>query len=152
MADNETTEKKVEYISVETSLFPDFDGERIDRAFRIKKRLESLTFGLPVPRNEEEAKQYYGCELATLIEKGVKQMSYDKDSGIRKMLKDKPDASIESLTEQLQKDLPTLPSKKERKQVAKKEQALGRQVKDIAEKLNLTTEEVIKRLQSMPTA
>lgn len=151
MTDTEKKDK-VEYTPVQTSLFPDFEGERIDRSFRVKPRLESLIFELPVPKTEEEAQKYYGCDLGTLIEKGAKQMSYDKDSGIRKLLAEDPNVSIEAITEKFMADLPTLPSKKERKAVAKKQQAVGSEVEKIAAELNMTTAEVIAKMRTLKSA
>jgi len=150
MSDEQKDEKK-EYIAVlPESFLPEFEGERIDRAFRIEPRLESVVFGLPVPKTDKDAQKYYGCDLGTLIEKGVKQVSYDKDTGIRKMIKENPEATADQLGALFATDLATIPSKKERKQGAKRQQAIGSQVEQLAASRGLTTEEVIEMLKGMP--
>ena len=145
---NDTEKKeKIEYIDIPFILFPDFDGDRIDRDFYLGKgRAEKIRFGLPVPRTDEESQQFYGCPLSVLIEKGVKQASYDKDSGARKLLADNPEAEVEAIGQKFQEDLPALPTKRERRSEDKK---LAGAVKAAAKATGLTTEEILAKLRAM---
>lgn len=146
MSENETKKEKIEYVDLPYAMFADFVGDRIDRHFRIPERAENLVFGLPVPKDDDEAMRFYGVNLAVLIEKGVKQASYDKDSGIRKLLADKPETESDALALQFENDLPSLPTKREKKSALK---AKANEMTRLEKESGMTAAEILAALKSM---
>lgn len=87
MADKEKVVKK-ELIGIKLDIFPEFTGARVSRDVKIGDGTHKFTVGIPIPKNDEEAKSLYGMTIAKLIEKGAKQLSYDRDTDIGNMVKE----------------------------------------------------------------
>jgi hypothetical protein len=110
--------KAKELNSIFVEIFPDFDGSRVARDIRYGDGENKFTVSLPVPRTDEEAGEFYSTTLAALIEKGVKQHSYDRDTLLGAFLKaelekgTEADALAEQIAEKFEDELSTEPERK----------------------------------------
>ena len=84
----QTKGKSTELESIYVSLFEDFDGARVSRDIRYGDGKNKFSVSLPIPRNEDEADRFYASTMADLLEKGVKQHSYDRDTALGNFLKE----------------------------------------------------------------
>ena len=75
-------EKATELASINCDAWADWTGPRVNRDIRTGDKKTKFSVGLPIPTTDEEAQDLYGVPLARLIEKGVKQHSYDKDTDL----------------------------------------------------------------------
>lgn len=82
MAEENGKEKAVELESINIEAWSDWAGERVQREIRTGDKKTKFSVGLPLPTNDAQAQELYGCSLATLIRKGTKQHSYDKDGDL----------------------------------------------------------------------
>lgn len=79
--------EKVELLGIALEIFPKWTGKRTSRDVKIGDGEHKFSVGLPVPSNDEEAKRLYDTTLADIIERGVKQLSYGKDTEVTKKIK-----------------------------------------------------------------
>ena len=94
--------KKVELVGINLNIFSNWNGPRVTRDVKIGDGLHKFVTGLPVPRSNEEAQDLYKVKLEELIEKGVKQLSYDRDTNLGKEIKkakDKEDVDFGEMDE-----------------------------------------------------
>jgi len=96
MADtNEDTpkvEKSTELVEIlvdNNIFFKDWKGNRTKRDVKTGDGKHKLTFYIPVPKTDEEAKDLFNLSITDLLERAVKQLSYSADTNINKTLKDK---------------------------------------------------------------
>lgn len=66
----------IELIGHPINLFPDFKGKRIETDKRFGDKVNKATLSCPIPTTDEEAKQMYGVDLASLFNLGVKTHVY----------------------------------------------------------------------------
>ena len=99
MAEELKKEKKPDRTGILLSIFKRWTGKRIERRIGIEgtsydkdgngKKLKTNYFfdtQLPVPATDAEAQELYSCNLADLIEAGVLQLSYDRDTSLGNMI------------------------------------------------------------------
>jgi hypothetical protein len=99
MAEETNKVKKVERIGILLSIFKAWTGKRTGRSIGIEgtsydkegkgTKLKTNYFfdtKLPVPATDEEAQELYSCKLADLVEAGVLQLSYDRDTSLGNMI------------------------------------------------------------------
>jgi len=86
MADTESTKK--ELIAITPEIFPDFTGKRVPRDLRVKDTDYKLSFNLPVPSTVAEVASMYDVSEEDVLAIAVKQVSYNRDSALRKHLTD----------------------------------------------------------------
>jgi hypothetical protein len=91
--------KKVERVGILLSIFKNWTGKRTERRIGIEgtsydkdgkgTKLKTKFFfdtKLPVPTTDAEAQELYSCNLSDLIEAGVIQLSYDRDTSLGNMI------------------------------------------------------------------
>jgi len=146
MADNETEKKKIDYMEEQVDLFPEWTGARVERRAHIPTREMALKFSVPVPTNDEEALSMFGCDLGTIIEKGVIQITYDKDSWIDDWKKDPAHAEStpEEFGQEFEKNLVSIPTKKEKRSEIK---AKAADMKKLEKATGLTVDQILAKLK-----
>jgi len=145
MAETEKKEK-IEYDEFRIDLFGDWTGSRVDRRTHVPARALAILFTLPVPTNDAEAQQMYGCDMATIVEKGVVQISYDKDSFIDDWKKDPAhaDSSPEDFGVEFEKSLVSTPTKREKRSEVK---AKAADMKKLEAATGLTVDQILAKLK-----
>jgi len=149
MADtNGTTEKKnkIEYMEERVDLFQNWTGVRIERRTHIPARELAILFTLPVPSTDEEAQSMFGCDMATIIEKGVIQITYDKDSFVDDWKKDPTHAEStpEEYGQEFEKSLVSIPTKREKRSELKTKAA---DMKKLEAATGLTVDQILAKLR-----
>jgi len=89
------TEKRTELTSISIILHEEYDGPRVMRDVRCGDGKNKFSVSIPSPRTNEEAKELYNIDLNFLIDKGVKQHSYDADTDAGNLITEKIKAGID---------------------------------------------------------
>jgi hypothetical protein len=85
-ATTEAVVAKVSYTFVPIRPFPAWEGTRTTYGPRSKFESPGFfkgEFALPVPANEEQSKEMYNLSLEEILAKGVRQIHYDRDIGVK---------------------------------------------------------------------
>lgn len=88
MTEENGEKKGKELESIFVGAWSDWSGGRASRDVRTGDEKSKFTVGLPIPKTDEESQDLYGVDLAFLIEKGVKQHSYDSDTNLGNKISD----------------------------------------------------------------
>ena len=141
-----TEEMKKELISIKPeNFFSDWDGTRVKRDVRVTGTDYKLEFNLPVPATAEEVAKMYKIDNATeVLAIAVKQISYNRDTDLRKNITnadiDWSEADGEAQAELFQNSLTNPPERKTSE---------TKKVKSVLSKYGLSAEELDEVLAQM---
>lgn len=147
MADtNGTEKKKIEYMEERVDLFQSWSGTRVERRTHIPARELAILFTVPVPATDEEAQSMFGCDMSAIIEKGVIQITYDKDSFVDDWKKDPAhaDSTPEEYGQEFEKSLVSIPTKREKRSELKTKAA---DMKKLEAATGLTVDQILAKLR-----
>ena len=139
-------ETKKELISIKPeNFFSDWDGTRVKRDVRVTGTDYKLEFNLPVPATAEEVAEMYKIDNATeVLAIAVKQISYNRDTDLRKNITDADidwsEADGEAQAELFQNSLTNPPERKTSE---------TKKVKSVLSKYGLSAEELDEVLAQM---
>lgn len=102
------TKKVIEYVGVNLPIFSSWTGDRVWRDIRKPATSEKLQIGLPIPETDDVAKRFYGLTVKELTAHGVRQWSYDQDTSLGNLVKERDfsnDEDVAFLTKEFETDL-----------------------------------------------
>ena len=139
----------IEYIPINVTLYPNFDGPRITRDVRMpvadgETSGVKFVLSLPVPANDDQAKEMYGMDINGLIRKGAVQRTYDVDSKEERKKFTQDEEGAEKYARSLEQAL-TAPPKTRKSKAKEEKEALA----SVGVSSAVEAAEEIKRLKAL---
>jgi len=66
-------------------VFPSWEGTRASTSIKVGDGINKIEYTLPVPSNDEEAKEIYNLNLSDLVAQGVKNIAYRVSGAVAKI-------------------------------------------------------------------